>query len=447
MQHLSVVSAPASLTHPAPADPAEAALARTVRHSRLILLATVSGLIGPLALVPVSGAVIAPGEIAVASQIKKIAHPRGGVIAQVHVANGARVRAGQVLMRLDSQVSGSTAALAAEGVDQLLARQARLRAERDGLPQIAFPAQLTTRANEAAVAEALSTEQRIFALNRATLAGQRSSLSAQIAQAGKAAGSYRTQADVYRQQSALIAEERAANDQLWEKRFTTLQRRNELARAAVGLDGNVAAAEAQASQAQSRIAELREQVFVLEQDHRRRAGAELAQVEARLVELRQDSAAAQDANNRNLIRAPAPGVVDKLAFTTIGGVVPAGETIMEIVPDGDPLVITARINPADVEEVAFGQAVIVRLSAFDAGTTPELSGRITRLAADRTVDPRLGAAFYTAEVALSPAELARLGPVRLRPGMPAESFIRTGSRSLLGYLFKPLANQLARTFR
>lgn len=428
-------------------DEPGAILSRTMRQARWVLGATALGLIVPLAVVPISGAVIAPGEVAVASHVKKIAHPRGGVVAAIPVSNGTRVRAGQLLMRLDTNVSAASAAMTVEGIDQLLARQARLRAERDALPAIAFPAELAARSTDPQVAGAVAGERRIFALNRSTLAGQRASLAAQIAQAGKAAGSYHAQANVFRQQGALIAEERRANDQLWEKRFTTLQRRNELARAAVGLDGNVASAEAQASQLRSRVAELREQMFVLEQDSRRQAGAELAQVEQKLVELKQNNVVAQDANERNLIRAPYAGVVDKLAFTTVGGVIPAGETIMEIVPDADPLVISARIAPADIDEVSPGQEVVVRFSAFDSGTTPELKGRLTRLAADRTIDPQHGRAFYTAEVMLERGEAAKLGGLKLRAGMPAESFIRTGTRSLLGYLFKPLANQFARAFR
>ncbi|MBC2666875.1 HlyD family type I secretion periplasmic adaptor subunit [Novosphingobium flavum] len=440
---LGAASSPATA---APADPA-AAFARSLRRARWMLGLTFAGLIAPLAVIPVSGAVIAPGEVAVAGQVKKIAHPRGGVIAAIPVSNGTRVSAGQVLMRLDSNVSAAGAAMTAESIDQLLARQARLRAERDGLGTITFPAELAARAAQPQVAAIMAGERRLFTLGRAALAGQRAALAAQIEQAGKAAGSYRVQGGVYRQQAALIAEERAANDKLWEKRFTTLQRRNELARAAVGLNGNAAAAEAQAASQVSRAAELREQMFVLDQDARRQAGTDLALVEQKLLDQRQANITAQDANERNLIRAPYGGVVDKLAFTTLGGVVPAGETILEIVPDRDPLVIAARISPADIDEVTAGQDVTVRFSAFRAGTTPEIKGRLTRIAADRTVDPQRGAVYYTAEISLAPQDLAPLGPLRLRAGMPAESFIRTGSRSLLSYLFKPLADQFARAFR
>ena len=425
----------------------ELTLIRTMRKSRLVLAALVFGLGAPMALIPISGAVIASGEVSVASHVKKIAHPRGGVIAEIPVSNGTRVKAGQLLMRLDTNVSAASAAMTVESLDQLLAREARLRAERDGSPAIEFPADLLARQAEPLVARALAEERRIFALDRQTVAGQRAAIEAQIAQAGKAAGNYRVQADVYRQQADLIAEERKANDALWEKRYTTLQRRNELARAAVGLGGSVASAEAQASQLGSKVAELRQQMFVVAENARAQAGAELAQVQTRLIELKQNNVVAQDANERNLIRAPYDGVVDKLAYTTIGGVIPAGETIMEIVPDRDPYVVTARVGPADVDQLATGQAVMIRFSAFNARTTPEVEGRLIKIGADRTVDPQHGMAFYTVEVEVLPGELRKLGDLKLRPGMPAEAFIQTGSRTMLSYLTKPLADQLARAFR
>lgn len=421
-------------------------LRSAMRRSQILLATVVFGLGVPMALVPMSSAVIATGEVTAASHVKKIAHPRGGVVAEIPVSNGTHVRAGQLLMRLDMNVSAASAAMTIDSVDQLVAREARLRAERDGLAAIEFPPELLGRRADPEMSRTISEEQRVFAINRQTLAGQRAAIAAQITQASQAAGSYHAQADVYRQQAALIAEERRANDELWAKRYTTLQRRNELARAAVGLQGNVASAQAEAAQLRSKIAELREQTYVIEQDARRQAGAELAQVQTRLVELRQNKVVAQDANDRNTIRAPYDGVVDKLAYTTIGGVVPAGDTIMEIVPDRDPLIVTAKVSPTDIDELVIGQKVIVRLSAFNQRTTPEISGRLSKIGADRTVDPQHGLAFYTVEIELTPGDLAKLGDLKLRAGMPAEAFIQRGSRTMLNYLLKPLADQFARAF-
>ena len=422
-------------------------LEKTLRKSRLVLAAIVFGIGAPMALIPISSAVIASGEVTVASHVKKIAHPHGGVIAEIPVSNGTRVHAGQLLMRLDTNVSSASAEMTVESLDQLLAREARLHAERDSRGTIEFPPALLARQNEPLVAKAIAEEKRIFQLNRAAVAGQRAALQAQIAQANKSIGSYIEQADVYSQQEALITEERKANDELWEKRYTTLQRRNELARAAIGLHGSVASAQAQASQMNSKVAELRQQIIVVEEDARRQAGAELAQVQGKIIELRQNNVVAQDTNERNTIRAPYDGVVDKLAFTTIGGVVPAGETIMEIVPDHDPLIVTAKVSPTDIDELVPGQKVTLRFSAFNSRTTPEIEAKLTKIGADRTVDQQRGVSFYTVEIEISDSELRKLGELKLRPGMPAEAFIQTGARSMLNYLMKPLSDQFARAFR
>ena len=422
-------------------------LEKTLRKSRLVLAAIVFGIGAPMALIPISSAVIASGEVTVASHVKKIAHPHGGVIAEIPVSNGTRVHAGQLLMRLDTNVSSASAEMTVESLDQLLAREARLHAERDSRGSIEFPPALLARQNDPLVARAIAEEKRIFQLNRAAVAGQRAALQAQIAQANKSIGSYIEQADVYSQQEALITEERKANDELWEKRYTTLQRRNELARAAIGLHGSVASAQAQASQMNSKVAELRQQIIVVEEDARRQAGAELAQVQGKIIELRQNNVVAQDTNERNTIRAPYDGVVDKLAFTTIGGVVPAGETIMEIVPDHDPLIVTAKVSPTDIDELVPGQKVTLRFSAFNSRTTPEIEAKLTKIGADRTVDQQRGVSFYTVEIEISDSELRKLGELKLRPGMPAEAFIQTGARSMLNYLMKPLSDQFARAFR
>ena len=354
-----------------------------LRKSRILLAVVVFGIGLPMTLIPISRAVIAGGELTVATRVKKIAHPHGGVIAEILVSNGTRVSSGQLLMRLDSNVSAASAAMTVEGLDQLQAREARLLSERDSRSKIEFPATLLTRQNEPSVAQTITEERRSFKINRSALTGKRSALQAQIAQTSKAIGSYMVQADVYRQQEALIAEERKADDALWEKGYTTLHRRNELARAAVGLHGSVASAQAQASQMQSRIAELQQQIIVTDENARREASAELAQVQAKIIELRQSNVVAQDTNSRNTIRAPYDGVVDKLAFTSVGGVIPAGDTIMEIVPDHEPLIVTARVSPTDIDQLTVGQKATLRFSAFNSRVTPEIGKHPVRAAPGR----------------------------------------------------------------
>ncbi len=444
MNQLALTPTPILLS--SPAEP-EVRLNRSIKHASVILVALVAGLGGATALVPISSAVIAGGEVTVASRTKKIAHPRGGVLAALNIDNGSRVRAGQTLLRLDTNVSAASADMAAQSIDQLLAREARLLAQRDGLAAMALPKALRARLGDPVVAAIIRGEQRAFALGREAQAGQRAAIAQQIRQAEESIRGYAVQADVYRKQESLIAEEQAANDQLWEKRFTTLQRRNELNRTAVGLRGSAASAETSVAQLRARIAELRERSYLIEDTARREAGTELGTVQARLLELRQNNVVAQDTDARNIIRAPYDGIIDKLAFTTIGGVVPAGETILEIVPVTDPLVVTARVNPEDIDQLSIGGEVSLRFSAFNMQTTPQIGGVLTKVSADRSVDPQSGRAFFPVQISISPAEQKRLGALKLRPGMPVEAFIRTGERTLMSYILKPLSDQVSRAFR
>jgi HlyD family secretion protein len=422
-------------------------LKKIMRRSKLAMILLTLGFGSALALIPISGAVIARGEVNVASGNKKIAHPHGGVITSIPVSNGDRVLKGQLLLSFDTNVSSASAMMTMQSIDQLLGREARLRAERDGSRDISFPAMLTSRSSDDEVASIMSDERRSFALGRQAIASQRSAIGQQIRQSEHSIRGYNTQADVYRNQEVIIAEEKSANDQLWEKGYTTLQRRNELHRAAEGLRGNVAAAETSGAQIRSRIAELQERSVALEDNARRLAGESLLEVQSKLTELRQSNVVTQDTNSRNIVRAPYAGIVNKLAFTTIGGVIAAGETIMEIVPDKDALIVTARVDPQDVDKLRSSNNVMLRFSSFDLQTTPQISGTLTKISADRTVDPQLGIAFYSVEVTITNAELAKLGPLKLRPGMPVEAFFKTGDRTLLAYLLKPLSDQIVRAFR
>lgn len=423
------------------------AFERTLRLGLVLAAGIVFGLGGLAATLPITGAVVASGEVAVASRVKHVAHPSGGVIAQLRVHDGDHVRAGQILLRLDSTISGATAALSSGGVDQLLAREARLVAERDLASSITFPVALTTRATVPSVAGLMREERRLMALHADARRGQGAQLVQRVRQSEAEIAGYRAQRQAIERQAGFLQQELSGARELWQKRYTTLQRLNALERTAAGLAGDAAALQTQEAQSRARIAEVRQQMIALDEDARSRAGSELGDVRAKLDEYRQRKIAADDVNQRNVIRAPQAGVVDKLAYVTVGGVVPAGATILDIVPDADRLVVRARIRPADVDQVAAGQTARLRFTAFNLRTTPEIDGRIARVSADIVADARTGSGFYDAEILLSAAELRRLDGLVLRPGMPVEAFVATRPRTMLGYIAKPLADQARRAFR
>lgn len=421
---------------------------RMRRSLRGVLLASallVFGIGGAAALVPMGGAVVAGGQIGAESRVKKIAHPIGGTVAEILVQNGQHVRKGQILVRLDDTVSGSTATLSVLSVDQLLAQKARLEAEQLGLGSIDFPASLTSR-SDASAQQAMANERRMFALRQQELSGLGAQLSARVSQYQDEIGGYRAQIAALKQQSALIEPERRNMQTLYDKRLVTLGRLNQLERTAVDLHGSAGALQAQIAQANSRISEARAQMIQIGQARRAEAGAQLAQVNEQLNQQQARAVSAVDERNRSVIRAPYDGVVEQLSLATVGGVIRPAETIMEIVPDKDPLLVEAALNPTDVDQVHVDQPARVSFPSLSRTATPELRGTVTYVAAERVTDPE-GRAFYPVRIQLTPDSLARLRRTGgFKSGVPAEVFIETGSRSMMAYITKPLRDQFARAF-
>lgn len=418
-------------------DP-QGALRRYQRIASGLLGAMMVSLLLAASLIRVSGAVIGAGEVAVAGKVKTISHPTGGVIAAILVKEGDRVRAGEALIRFDTEVAGVSASMTRMNLEQLLAQRARLEAERDGRSGPVFPPGLRAP-------EAMKSERRLFALRREALTGEQAQLAERIDQLQEQIASYEAQIAAYRQQQALIAPERAAVHSLWERKLVTINRLNELERTAVSLEGSVAALQADIAQTRARISEVRQQSTQLVQQRRSEAAALLAETEQQIAEQRQRTANASEGFDRSIIRAPASGTVDQLAYTTRGSFIPPAQPILRIVPDG-PLAIEARIAPADREQLQLGQKARITFPSLNRQTTPDLSGTLRFISAERADDPRTGQAFYTARIVISPGASSKAG-LELLPGMPAEIYIQTGSRSLLSFLTKPLADQFSRAFR
>ncbi|MCF8708540.1 HlyD family type I secretion periplasmic adaptor subunit [Rhizorhapis sp. SPR117] len=426
-------------------DPRQS-LDQHLRLGMMVVGALLLCLLAAATLVTITGAVAGAGQVAVASKVKSVAHPTGGVIAAILVQDGDRVKADAPLIRFDTRVAGVSASMSAMNLDQLLAQQARLQAERDGLSLIHFPAGLTLHADPSA-RQAMAGEQRLFQLRRAALSGQQAQLAERVRQLQQQIASYQAQIAANQKQSALIEPERKGVRNLWERKLVTINRLNELERTAVSLEGNVAALQADIAQTRARIAEIRQQSIQIVQDSRSQAATQLAEVEQRLADQQVRTASAGDTFDRSVVRAPADGIVDALAYTTIGGVVPPAQTILRIVPDTGPMTVEAKISPADIDQIHTGQPARIAFAAFNRQTTPQLQGVVSLISAERFDDPRTGQGYYAVRIDVPETELQRLGGLQLVPGMPAEVYIQTGGRSLLSYLTKPLQDQFARAFR
>ncbi len=443
--HLPVAAGQGAVKHGV--SETEHRLHRNLKWGLVILGVLVFILGGLAALVPMQGAVIASGQFMVETRVKHIGHPTGGVIADILVREGDRVKAGQELLRLDDTVTGATATLTGENYDQLLARSARLKAEREGRSRIDFPAELTRRAGDRSVALLMREEQRVLNLRNSTAGSQQAQLVERVRQAEAQIAGMQQQLAANKEQAALIDKELQATRELWSKGYTTLARLNQLERTAVELRSQAGAMNANIATTRAQIAEIRGQMLTISNNMRSGSGDELTQVESQLSEIQRNKIAAQDTMNRISIRAPQSGTVDKLVFTTVGGVIPPGETILDIVPDSDALVVEAQVSPRDVDQVRQNQKVQLQMSAFNTRTTPEVEGVVETVSANRQTDPRNGMSYYVVRIRPDPQSLARAGKLELRAGMPVEAFIQTGERSLIAYLTKPLTDQLRRAFR
>ena len=394
-----------------------------------------------------SGAVIASGSLVVESSVKTVQHPTGGVIAELRVREGDEVQEGDVLVRLDNTVTQANLAVVTKGMDELAARQARLKAEQDGSTSIIFPEELVLRKTEPAVANLMAEEVHLFDLRRAAREGTKAQLDERLAQLRQKIQGMSDQIVAKEEEIDLILRELTGLRELWEKRLVPLARLTALERDAARLGGERGALLSSIAETRDRITETELQVLQVDQDLRAEVGRELAEIRGKLAELIERRVAAEDQLGRTEIRAPQEGVVHQLAVHTVGGVINPGEPIMLIVPKADSLTVEARIAPQDIDQLRIGQPAVLRFSAFDQHTTPELAGVVSLISANTTEDDETGKSFYTVHVTPIGSEIQRLGDIRLVPGMPVETFIQTDSRTVISYLTKPLYDQMARAWR
>jgi HlyD family secretion protein len=394
-----------------------------------------------------SGAVLAPGQVVVDSNVKKVQHPTGGVVGELAVRDGDVVRSGDLLVRLDETVTRANLGMVAKSMDELSARQARLQAEQDGADAIAFPADLTARSADAGVDRLLTGERRLFTVRRTARSGQVAQLRERISQLQEQVQGLGDQVGAKKQETDLIVTELKGVNDLWKQNLVPISRVTALQREAARLTGERGALISSIAQAKGKITETELQILQVDQDLRTETGKELAEIRGKLAELGEKRVAADDQLKRTEIRAPQDGTVYQLAVHTLGGVINAGDPIMLIVPRSDALVVEGRLSPQMIDQARAGQKAILRFSAFDRRTTPELIGDVLQVSPDITQDPKTGTGYYTVRVSLAPEEAARLGDLKLVPGMPVEVFIQTGTRTALSYLVKPLEDQLAKAWR
>jgi HlyD family secretion protein len=413
----------------------------------LVVLVFGGGVAAWAATAQLSGAVIAPAQVVVDSNVKRVQHPTGGVVGELLVRDGALVAEGQVLLRLDDTVTRANLGVIRSQLDELRAREARLLAERDAETRIAFPAELTSREQDATVGRAIGGEQRLMEARRTAREGQRNQLGERITQLREEIRGLEVQVATRVREVELIRQELTGVAQLYRQNLVSTQRYIALQRDETRIEGDRGKLLTDIARSRGQIAEIETQILRLDQDFRAEVLTQLRETQGRIAELQERRIAAEDQLQRIDIRAPQAGVVHQLAVHTVGGVVQAGETLMLIVPQSDALALEARVAANDIDQVTVSARATVKLMAGNQRTMPDLHGTVSRVGADLTREQN-GAAYYIVRLVLPEAEIARLpGGLRLVPGMPAQVFIQTGDRTALDYLVRPLTEQLARTFR
>jgi HlyD family secretion protein len=385
--------------------------------------------------------------VVVDSNVKKVQHPTGGVVGEIRVRDGDRVKAGDLVVRLDETVTRANLAVVTKGLDELAARQDRLEAERDGRTAINVHANLKARVADPEIARLVVGEQRLFELRREAREGLRLQLKERIEQLKEQIEGLKLQATAKADEIKLIQDELVGVQDLWRKNLVPITRVTALRREETRLTGDRGQMISAIAQARGKISETELQIIQIDQDLRSEVAKELREVQAKSAELVERKVAAEDQLKRIDIRAPQAGIVHQLNVHTVGGVIAAGDLLMLVVPEADDLAIEVKVSPQDIDQLKIGQKAVLRLSAFNQRTTPEVNGEVKRIAADLLQDQTTGQSYYTARITMPDHEMTRLHGLKLLPGMPVEAFIQTGDRTALSYLMKPLSDQLVRAWR
>ncbi len=397
----------------------------------------------------IAGAIIAPGQIEVDQNRQVVQHPDGGVVAAIMVQEGSAVAAGDVLLKLDATLLQSQLAITENQLFELMARRGRLTAERDGKSNINFdPLLIDVAARYPDATELMDGQRRLLNARADTTRSETDQLGKRRAQIGDQIIGIVAQQSALLEQIDLITEERESQQILLDKGLAQTSRLLTLRREEARLTGSLGEMISKKAQAEGRATEIDIELVKLTAQRREEAIMTLQDLQYRELELREKRATLTEQLSRLDIIAPVAGVVYGLQVFATRSVLRAAEPALHIIPQDRPLIVSARVNPTDIDMLHPGQDVVLRFSALDQRRTPELIGKVERISADAFLDPATQVNYYRTRISIDETQRARLpGDVTLLPGMPVEAFIRTGDMSPIAYLTKPLTDYFARAFR
>lgn len=394
----------------------------------------------------ISGAVMAAGKIIVLGRAKQVEHPDGGTIAEMVVSEGDHVEAGALLFRLDGTMARANLGIIEGQLAQLMVQEARLLAEQAGRTGIDLPAELSFVPEDRRTL--LSEAQKMLKLARQmTRSSQKSQLEKQVAQFAEQITALEAQRKAVDENVALVDEQLRRYDSLNARGLITQSQLIAMQREKASLIGSQSALTAEIIETQQAKTQAELKFIQVDEAFYESVLTELDQKRPEIAKLSEERIAAQDKLRRLDIRAPIAGSLHQLNIHTIGSVAAPGETLVNIIPDDDELIVEAMISPADVDQVFSGQDARIRLSGLNQRVTPELGASVIDISPDLTIEERTGASYYLARLRIPESEIAKVGETLLKPGMPAEVFVQTESRTILSYMIKPLSDQVRHAMR
>ena len=414
----------------------------------LSIIVLVGGFIAWAVMSQISGAVVASGQVEVEQQRQIVQHPDGGVVETIAVKDGSDVQAGDLLLALDGTLLRTEHTIVEGQYFEVLARRGRLEAERGDGDSVTFPEELVEAAeNDQALADLVEGQASLFRTRLDTLRQSLDQLSKQSEQITSEIAGIDAQIDALATQRDLIGEELTDQQSLLDRGLAQASRVLGLQREAARMDGELGSLQANRASALIRQTELEIQRLRLAAERREQAETELRDLGYRELELAERRRSLVEQISRLEIRAPVSGLVYNMQVTTPRSVIRPADPLLYLIPQDRPLVIGARVQTINIDEVMVGQPVVLRFAAFSSRTTPEIDGRLDRVSADALLDEATRTSYYRAEVSIPPEEIEKLGDLALVPGMPVEVYIQTGDRTPMAYLLKPLADYFNRAFR
>jgi HlyD family secretion protein len=425
---------------------AEPSLRPTITAGIIIIVAFFVGFLGWSLFAQLDSATMSQGTVVVDSHRKTVQHLEGGILRELLVREGEAVKSGQPVALLDTTQADSQLGQIVSQLVAAQARIARLRAEQEGSLVLEFPEGLKKQSSDPVVAETLSTQLKLFQARWRAYESSEAVVQKRIDQLQEDIISNQAQLTAATQRLALLEEERVSVAQLLEKGFERRPRLLELDRNIADIKGRQGELRGAIARSKQAIGGSQLEIVNLGDTRLADIAKELQEARAQEADLNDRILAARDVRQRREVVSPQDGVVTDIRMVTPGGVIGAGQPLMDIVPVDDEMIVETKVEPKDINSVRTGLPARVRLTSYTRALGPTVEGTITYVAADMGTDQRTGNPFFTARVRMSRESLAEWPEVQLYPGMPAEVMIVTGERRAIDYFVAPLFDRMRRAF-